>query len=144
MAKEKDGAPDKRWICAVLVHAKEVDKLVKFYREVCEIPLEPEADSDGKHYGCQIRDVYFALHSAPRTSPRMSQGYRVAFAVDDFDAFIERLKERGVRVHMESIDTQCSKVAWFTDPENNLVEIISLSRPWVESLTRKRRAVKKR
>lgn len=143
----KNAPARKPVVCAVLVHAREVDKLVKFYRDVCEIPLEAEGDTGHRYYACQIRDVYFALHPAPRKAPHMSQGYRVAFAIEDFDAFIDRLKKKGVKVHMESIDMEFGKVASFLDPENNMVEVISLSRSWLDKiseLTRKRQAVRKR
>jgi predicted enzyme related to lactoylglutathione lyase len=43
----------------------------------------------------------------------------VAFEVDDIDATIARLKERGVTFDMEKIETPVCWMAQFRDPDGN-------------------------
>ena len=126
------------WVCAVLVKARSIEKLAAFYRDVCGFPLQEEGPPEDRHYGCEVGDVHFAVHRAPESANIGEAGYRIAFAVDDVDTFIAHLKERDVPIEMEPFDLDFGRLASFCDPEGNAVELVTLSKSWLDHLRRLR------
>ncbi|HYF01141.1 MAG TPA: VOC family protein [Planctomycetota bacterium] len=122
------------WVCAVLVKAREIETLAAFYRDVCGLPLQEEGPPSDRHYGCELGDVHFAVHRAEPGAGPGEAGYRIAWAVDDVDAFVAHLRQRGVPIAMEPADRGFGRLATFRDPEGNAVEIVTLSRSWLDHL----------
>ena len=122
------------WVCAVLVNARDIVKLTEFYRDVCGFPLQEEGPPDDRHYGCEVGDVHFAVHRAPEGARNGQAGYRIAFAVDDVDSFVSHLRERGIPIELEPVDLDFGRLATFRDPEGNAVELVTLSKSWLDHL----------
>lgn len=122
------------WVCAVLVKARDIESLAAFYRDVCGLPLQEEGPPADRHYGCELGDVHFAVHRAAPGAGRGEAGYRIAWAVDDVDGFVARLKERDVPIELEPTDRGFGRLATFRDPEGNAVEIVTLSNGWLDHL----------
>jgi predicted enzyme related to lactoylglutathione lyase len=122
------------WVCAVLIRARDMEKEVQFYREVCGFPLEGEGGPDELHYGCELGDVHFAIHPAGKKNAAGEGGYRVAFAVEDVDAFMARLKKAGTKIELEPTEAGFGRLACFRDPEDNVVEVTTLSASWLRHL----------
>jgi len=127
------------WVCAVLVKARDIEKLAAFYRDICGIPLQIEGPPEDLHYGCELGDVHFAVHRAPAGAGNGQAGYRVALAVEDVDGFVTRLRERDVPIEFGPIDLGFGRLAAFRDPEGNAVELVSLSESWFDHLRNLRR-----
>jgi catechol-2,3-dioxygenase len=53
----------------------------------------------------------------------------MAIAVDEFDAVLSNLREKGVKVLGEPIDNKGNKVIFFRDPEGNLLHLLQRSQP---------------
>jgi predicted enzyme related to lactoylglutathione lyase len=57
-------------------------------------------------------------HFAPSTS-----AFMINYAVDDLDAMVKRLKDKGVTVLKRTDDDAFGRFAWIVDPEGNKVEL---------------------
>ena len=57
-------------------------------------------------------------HFAPSTS-----AFMINYAVDDMDAIVKRLQDRGVTVIKRTDDDPFGRFAWIIDPEGNKVEL---------------------
>ena len=62
----------------------------------------------------------FALGQAPGWNPS-PDGASIAFEMEDFDATIASLKERGVPFKIEPFPTPVCRMAFIVDPEGNTV-----------------------
>lgn len=122
------------WVCAVLVKARDMEKLTAFYRDVCGLPLQGEGSGEGLHYGCELGDLHFAIHHAPKGATSGDAGTRIALAVDDVDGFLVRLREHQVKIDFGPIDLDFGRLASFRDPEGNAVEVVTLSKSWMAHL----------
>ena len=57
-------------------------------------------------------------------------GFRhLAIAVEDFDAGVADLKQRGVQMVGEPFETQGNRLAFFNDADGNLVHLIKREKP---------------
>lgn len=53
----------------------------------------------------------------------------LAIAVQDFDAAYQELKRRGVKLTSEPLENQGNRLAWFEDPEGNILHIVARPHP---------------
>ena len=108
----------------VFVTSKDPKALAKWYRDVLGIHLEPWG-------GAILRDDApghppMALWNAmPANSDEIAPSHRefmVNFAVDDLDAFLARLKAKGVPILKLQAD-QTGKFASILDPDGTKIEL---------------------
>ncbi|HEY9103536.1 VOC family protein [Chitinimonas sp.] len=108
----------------IFFKAKEPKVLAAWYRDVLGIKLEAWG-------GAALR------YDAPRHPPALIWGtfpestkyfapsaasFMINYAVDDMDAFLARLKEKGVEP-IKRTDDATGRFAWIVDPENNKIEL---------------------
>lgn len=117
-----------------IILTSRLDDAESFYRHTLGLPLRAKSD------GALVFDVGGAsLRVAPVPSTTPSEHTVLGFAVDDVDRIIERLNER--HVSLERFDgfthdangalftPDGARVAWFRDPDGNLLSVVQLPSP---------------
>lgn len=108
----------------IFFKAKDPKALAAWYRDVLGIQLE-------KWGGPALR------YDAPKHPPALIWGtfpestkyfapsgasFMINYAVDDMDALLARLKEKGIEP-LKRTDDETGRFAWIVDPENNKIEL---------------------
>ena len=112
-------------IGGVFFKAKDPKALAAWYRDVLGLPLQPwggaalRYDAPG-HPPAAAWSAFAA--SSNYFSPSTSD-FMIDYAVDDLDALLARLKDKGVAILKRSDDDQSGRFAWILDPEGNKVEL---------------------
>ena len=112
-------------IGGVFIKARDPKALAAWYRDMLGLPLQPwggaalRYDAAG-HPPAAAWSAFAASSSdfAPSTSEFM-----INYAVDDLDAILARLHEKGVEPLRRADDDQNGRFAWVMDPEGHKVEL---------------------
>ena len=111
-------------IGGVFFKARDPKALAAWYRDVLGMPLQPWGGAAlrydaPRHPPAAAWSAFAASTSyfAPSTSDFM-----VNYAVDDLDALVKRLHDKGVAVVKQEDDAN-GRFAWILDPEGNKVEL---------------------
>ena len=109
----------------VFFKAKDPKALAAWYRDVLGLPLEAWGGAAlrydaPKHPPALIWNAFPASTSyfAPSTGEFM-----INYAVDDMDAFLTRLRAKGVAILKHNDDDPNGRFAWILDPEGNKIEL---------------------
>jgi catechol 2,3-dioxygenase-like lactoylglutathione lyase family enzyme len=108
----------------VFFKAKDPKALAAWYRDVLGMPLEVWGGAKlrydaPKHPPALVWNAFSAStnYFAPSTSEFM-----INYAVDDMDAFVARLRAKGVEV-LKREDDDNGRFAWILDPEGHKIEL---------------------
>jgi predicted enzyme related to lactoylglutathione lyase len=104
-------------VAFVAIAVSDAERARKFYQETLE--LKPGMTAMGGawvEYDLGATTNGDGCHSAWKPS---RDGTTVAFEVEDIDATIAKLKERGVAFDMEKTETPVCWMAQFRDPDGN-------------------------
>jgi predicted enzyme related to lactoylglutathione lyase len=104
-------------VAFVAIAVSDAEKARKFYQETLE--LKPASTAMGGawvEYELGATTIGVGCHPAWQPS---RDGTTVAFEVDDIDATIGKLKERGVAFDMDKTETPVCWMAQFRDPDGN-------------------------
>jgi predicted enzyme related to lactoylglutathione lyase len=104
-------------VAFVAIAVSDAERARKFYQETLE--LKPGMTAMGGawvEYDLGATTIGVGCHSAWKPS---RDGTTVAFEVEDIDATIAKLKERGVAFDMEKTETPVCWMAQFRDPDGN-------------------------
>ena len=109
----------------VFFKAKDPKALAAWYRDVLGLPLESWGGAAlrydaPKHPPALIWSAFTAStdYFAPSTGE-----YMINYAVDDMEAFLTRLRAKGVAVLKRVDDDANGRFAWILDPEGNKIEL---------------------
>lgn len=101
----------------VAIAVTDKERANRFYRETLE--LKPGMTAmEGAWTEYDLGNVTIGVGSHPDWQPPRD-GTSIAFEVDDIDAEIKKLKERGVNFDMDKIETPVCFMAQFRDPDGN-------------------------
>lgn len=108
----------------VFVQSKDPKALARWYRDVLGVPIEAwggamlKYDAPG-HPGEVVWNAFpnGAKYMAPST-----REFMIDFAVDDLDAFLAKLKAKGVTVLDKQADAT-GAFAWILDPDGTKIEL---------------------
>jgi catechol 2,3-dioxygenase-like lactoylglutathione lyase family enzyme len=134
------------FLSAVLLVSKDPERLAHFYRDVLGIPLEEEQHDDtAKHYGCEVGDLHFAIHSTAnftalnpgQTEPGVGS-IKLAFEIFDMDGFLEHIRAHGVEPLYPPKPLGTSRITALRDPDGNEIEFTQLSAGWYRHLQKRR------
>ena len=104
-------------VAFVAIAVTDPERARKFYQETLELKPGLTAMNGGwVEYELGATTIGVGCH--PDWKPSRD-GTTVAFEVDDIDATIAKLKERGVTFEMEKIETPVCFMAQFRDPDGN-------------------------
>ena len=138
MTNEESTQSPVQFISAILLLTREPDRLVRFYRDVLGIPLEPEVhDGSATHFACELGDTHFAIHDAAEVRER-SESFKLAFAVTSLDATIAALQSAGVQTLYPPKSTGFAVMTAVLDPDANYIELTELSDAWLQYLVERR------
>jgi predicted enzyme related to lactoylglutathione lyase len=113
-----------RAIDFVISHVTDVSAAAKFYREI--LGIDAEYIIDGTITGDGTKDTWTEFDTSPVALAlvrwEQEAGHAgIALAVDDVDEAVEELREKGVEIAMEPVDSGGCKMAWIKDPWGNLL-----------------------
>jgi catechol 2,3-dioxygenase-like lactoylglutathione lyase family enzyme len=109
----------------IFLKSKDPKALARWYRDVLGVPLEPWGGAT-LSYDAPGHPPVVAWNAFPSTTDYMSPSTRefmINFAVDDLDAYLIRLREKGVTVLKRDDAGSAGKFAWILDPDGTKIEL---------------------
>jgi predicted enzyme related to lactoylglutathione lyase len=104
-------------VAFVAIAVSDPERARRFYQETLE--LKPATTAlGGAWVEYEIGSTTIGVGCHPGWPPSRD-GTSVAFEVDDIDATIQKLKERGVTFDMDKTETPVCWMAQFRDPDGN-------------------------
>ena len=118
-------------IGGVFVASKDPKALRAWYRDMLGLSLESWGgaklayDAPG-HPSVAVWSAYRvgSDYAAPST-----REFMIDFAVDDLDAFVQRLKDKGVTILKQDDSDPSGKFAWLLDPDGTKIELWQAKAP---------------
>jgi lactoylglutathione lyase len=106
----------------VILLVSDMERSVKFYRDVLNMPIKSQSDDWTEFFGS---GRVIALHPAKRKAKISTGiGVLVGFMVNDFDFTINKLKQKNVKFFKEL--KQEGKHAIIGDPDGHLISIAQI------------------
>ena len=108
----------------VFVTSKDPRALAKWYRDVLGVALEPWGGAILR-YDAPGHPPMALWNAMPENSDEIVPSHRdfmINFAVDDLDAYVARLKAKGVAIVKVEAD-KTGKFAWILDPDGTKIEL---------------------
>ncbi len=115
---------------SVNVNGVDVDEMVAFYRDVLGLHdlARPEIPGVPGHWHA-VGDVELHLVGAPTRGTHVdSHAHHVCVTVDDIDAAVGELVDRGIE-HVRGVQGSGTVQIWFTDPAGNTIELQQETHP---------------
>jgi len=131
-----------RFLSGIILVSADAARLAEFYRDVLGVPLESERHGDTEpHWGCDLGDVHFAIHSTADYpgEPAGAGAVKIALMVFDLAALVDGLKTKGVELLYPPAEFGAQ--SWITairDPDGNTVELTQLGPSWLDHLRQNR------
>jgi len=108
-------------VAFVAIAVSDKERARKFYQEILELKTS-STQMDGAWVEYDLGPITIGVGCHPAWKPSRD-GTTVAFEVDDIDAAIAKLKERGVTFDIEKTETPVCWMAQFRDPDENKLVI---------------------
>lgn len=109
----------------IFLKSKDPKALALWYRDVLGIPLEPWGGARLR-YDAPGHPPAVIWNAFPSTTDYMGPSTRefmIDFAVDDLDAYLTRLRAKGVVVLKRDDADPNGKFAWILDPDGTKIEL---------------------
>jgi len=112
-------------IGGIFVVSKDPKALAAWYRDVLGISLEPWGGAKFRYdaTGHPAVAVWTAIREGDRYLAPSQRDFMLNFAVDDLDAFLARLKSKGVTILKRDDTDPNGKFAWILDPDGTKIEL---------------------
>jgi catechol 2,3-dioxygenase-like lactoylglutathione lyase family enzyme len=112
-------------IGGVFVKSKDPKALAAWYHDVLGIPIEPWGGAMLRYDapGHPPMAVWNALPQTSHYTAPSTRDFMINFAVDDLDAFLARLKTKGVAVLKREDGGAAGRFAWILDPDGTKIEL---------------------
>lgn len=107
----------------VFVKCRDVDALVKWYREVLEFPFDGYGSNflvDDNKGGYSVWGPF--KQETEYFKPSQKE-FMINLRVDDLDAFLKKLEAKGIELVGERESHDYGKFAWIVDPEGTKIEL---------------------
>ena len=109
----------------IFFKSKDPKALVAWYRDVLGVPMQPWG---GAMLGYDAPDhppfvVVTAFSASTDYMKPSDREFMLNFAVDDLDAFIARLKTKGVAILKREDNDPTGRFAWILDPDGTKIEL---------------------
>jgi catechol 2,3-dioxygenase-like lactoylglutathione lyase family enzyme len=109
----------------VFFKAKDPKALAAWYRDVLGLPLEAWGGAalryDAPNHPPAL--IWSAFPASTNYFAPSTGGFMINYAVDEMDAFLARLRAKGVEILKRSDDDPNGRFAWILDPEGNKIEL---------------------
>jgi catechol 2,3-dioxygenase-like lactoylglutathione lyase family enzyme len=109
----------------VFVRSKDPKALAAWYRDVLGVPVEPWGGATLR-YDAPGHPPVLVWSAFPETTDYMApstRAFMINFAVDDLNAFLDRLKAKGVTVIKRDDSDPNGSFAWIIDPDGTKIEL---------------------
>ena len=100
----------------VIYFVHDLERAKKFYTETLERPLIMDVPGFA---GVDLGNIWLGLHLTEAGGQDVGRGPILYFGVDDIEAALTTLRERGVEVPHEARDIGMGKIATISDSEGN-------------------------
>ena len=109
----------------VFFKAKDPKALAAWYRDVLGLPLEAWGGAALRYDAPQHPPalIWNAFPASTSYFAPSSREFMINYAVDDMDAFLTRLRAKGVAILKRTDDDSNGRFAWILDPEGNKIEL---------------------
>jgi catechol 2,3-dioxygenase-like lactoylglutathione lyase family enzyme len=109
----------------VFITSSDPKALATWYRDVLGITLEPWGGALLRYDapGHPPTVAWNALSAKSRYLAPSKREFMIDFAVDDLDAFVARLKTKGVPILKRDDSDPSGKFAWILDPDGTKIEL---------------------
>ena len=113
-------------IGGIFVVSKNPKALAAWYRDVLGISLEPWGGARFRYdaIGHPPVAVWNAFPEGESYLAPSQRDFMLDFAVDDLDAFLTRLKDKGVTILKRDDSDPNGKFAWILDPDGTKIELM--------------------
>lgn len=106
----------------------DLDRALAFYRDALGLEEAFDfTDDEGRRYGVYLylgERNFIELFQGDLGEPAEGQSFRhICLEVDDIEATVKMLRERGVEVSPIKMGRDHSYQAWITDPDGNRIEL---------------------
>ena len=113
---------------AVIVLVSDMERSVKFYRDVLELPVKIQSQDWTEFFH---KDTTIALHPVKKRtkSPRENGAEKsvlVGFMVNDLDSIVKILRERSVKFFKSPTEEPFGKHTIVEDPDGHLISIAEI------------------
>ena len=114
----------------VYYFVKDMDRAIKFYTEVLNLPLKVRYDD---HWAeVDAGTITIGLHPTEAgKEAKDGGGGTVSFIVNDIDSIVSELRKKGVKVG-EIHQPERGKFTIITDPDGNNIHFIEFSKNWLK------------
>lgn len=109
---------------AVILLVSDMDKSIKFYRDVLELPIKNTSSEWVEFFSS---GTVFALHPSKSKSRTKNSGVLVGFMVSDLEPVAKKLKDKKVEFFKEPKEESFGKHAIIADPDGHLISIAEIS-----------------
>ena len=107
-------------------------KLAMWYQDVLGLKMEAHPDGSSYYHVFETRDLetkeirqnpVFAINQAKEPLAENGRGFQMGLRVDNFEAYMQRLRAAGVEVEDDTLEWEGGKHGWVQDLDGNRVEI---------------------
>jgi lactoylglutathione lyase len=109
---------------AVILLVSDMDKSIKFYRDVLELPIKNTSSEWVEFFSS---GTVLALHPSKSKNRTKNSGVLVGFMVSDLEPVATKLKDKKVEFFKEPKEESFGKHAIIADPDGHLISIAEIS-----------------
>jgi catechol 2,3-dioxygenase-like lactoylglutathione lyase family enzyme len=112
-------------IGGVFFKAKDPKALAAWYRDVLGMPVQSWGGAALRYDapGHPPAAAWSAFAASSSYFAPSNGDFMINYAVDDMDALVKRLRDKGVAVLKQTDDDANGRFAWILDPEGNKIEL---------------------
>ena len=111
-------------IGAVILLVSDMEKSIKFYRDVLELPIKNTSSEWVEFFSS---GTVVALHPSKSKSRTKNSGVLVGFMVSNLETVAKNLKDKKVEFFKEPKEESFGKHAIIVDPDGHLISIAEIS-----------------
>jgi lactoylglutathione lyase len=109
---------------AVILLVSDMDKSMKFYRDVLELPVK---DTSAEWVEFFSSGTVLALHPSKNKTRTKNSGVLVGFMVSNLESVAQKLKDKNVEFFKKPKEESFGKHAIIVDPDGHLISIAEIS-----------------
>ena len=113
-----------RRLGAVILLVSDMDKSIKFYRDVLELPVKSTSPEWVEFFSS---GTVVALHPSKNKTRTKNSGVLVGFMVSNLESVAKNLKDKKVEFFKEPTEESFGKHAIIVDPDGHLISIAEIS-----------------
>jgi len=113
-----------RRVGAVILLVSDIDKSMKFYRDVLELPVKNTSPEWVEFFSS---GTVVALHPSRSKIRTKNSGVLVGFMVSNLESVAQKLKDKKVEFFKEPKEESFGKHAIIVDPDGHLISIAEMS-----------------